>query len=389
MIAEYLGLRRNVVLLLAAIVMVGAGEELWMRFVPKYLEVLGAGTFAIAFYDGMMTALAALYAYPGGVVSDRWGHRRAFVSFSLVSMAGYALMLAWPRWEAALAAMFLFTAWANLSLPAMFSLVAANLPSNKLVMGIGVQSLVKRAPIIVGPVVGGMLLDAYGVVEGTRIGLAVCLVLSAGALALESRIDATGEVRNQGRPEFWRVVRGFDARLRSLLVSDILVRFCERIPAAWIVIYAMNEVQASAAEVGMLTALEMAVAMLCYIPVSHWADQGDKKPFVLATFGFFTLFPVALAFSGSVAMLAVAFVIRGLKEFGDPSRKALIVSYARPEERGAVVGAYYLIRDLAVSMGALVGGLLWAVSPRANFWAAAAVGAAGSLYYWVSMRDNS
>jgi len=256
-------------------------------------------------------------------------------------------------------------------------------------LGIGVQSLVKRAPIIVGPVVGGMLLDAYGVVEGTRIGLAVCLVLSAGALALESRIDATGEVRNQGRPEFWRVVRGFDARLRSLLVSDILVRFCERIPAAWIVIYAMNEVQASAAEVGMLTALEMAVAMLCYIPVSHWADQGDKKPFVLATFGFFTLFPVALAFSGSVAMLAVAFVIRGLKEFGDPSRKALIVSYARPEERGAVVGAYYLIRDLAVSMGALVGGLLWAVSPRANFWAAAAVGAAGSLYYWVSMRDNS
>jgi predicted MFS family arabinose efflux permease len=383
-IAEFLGLRRNVVLLLAAIVLVGAGEELWMRFVPKYLEVLGAGAMAIAFYDGMKTALAALYAYPGGLVSDRWGHRRAFVSFSLVSIAGYALMLAWPRWEAALAAMFLFTAWANLSLPGMFSLVAANLPSNKLVMGIGVQSLVKRAPIIVGPVVGGVLLDRYGVVEGTRIGLAVCIVLGLAATLLESRIDATGEKRSVRGPGLRELLRGFDARLRRLLVSDILVRFCERIPAAWVVIYAMNEVKASAAQVGLLTALEMGVAMVCYIPVSHWADQGDKKPFVLSTFAFFTLFPVALAFSNSVAMLAVAFVIRGLKEFGDPSRKALIVSYARPEERGAVVGAYYLIRDLAVSVGALAGGLLWAVSPAANFWAAAGVGAAGSLYYWWS-----
>ncbi|MBK5293244.1 MAG: MFS transporter [Acidobacteriia bacterium] len=381
---DFLGLRRNVVLLLAAVILTGAGEELWMRFVPKYLEALGAGALIIALYDGLKTALAALYAYPGGVISDRWGHRRSLIGFTAVSIAGYAIMLAWPTWEAALAAMFLIVAWSNLSLPAMFTLVATDLGPRKLVMGIGVQSLIKRLPIIVGPVAGGLLLDAYGVVSGVRIGLGVSIALGLLSMILESRIrDAAGAARHS-TPGFRAVVGSFSPALRRLLLSDILIRFCERIPAAWIVIYAMDQLHATGAQIGLLTALEMAIAIACYIPVAHRADRGDKAPFVMVTFIFFTLFPVALALSGSILMLAVAFAIRGMKEFGDPSRKALIVSYARADARGATVGAYYLIRDLTVSLGAIVGGLLWTISPAANFWTAAAVGVAGSLYYWRS-----
>src|ERR1051325_9153304 len=48
-------------------------------------------------------------------------------------------------------------------------------------------------------------------------------------------------------------------------------------------------------------------------------------------------------------MLACAFAIRGLKEFGDTSRKALIIGYSDPQRRGQMVGTYYLIRDLIVS----------------------------------------
>lgn len=41
-LAEFLGLRRNIVALLVAIVVIGMGEEVWMRFAPKYLQALGA-----------------------------------------------------------------------------------------------------------------------------------------------------------------------------------------------------------------------------------------------------------------------------------------------------------------------------------------------------------
>ena len=46
-VIDGLGLRRNIVVLSLAIFCVGLGEELWARFLPKYLEALGAGVLAI------------------------------------------------------------------------------------------------------------------------------------------------------------------------------------------------------------------------------------------------------------------------------------------------------------------------------------------------------
>src|SRR5881396_4407206 len=90
-LANFFGLKRNLVILLIAIFVIGAGEELWMRFVPKYLLAVGATVFVIGLYDALRTLLGALYAYPGGVLVDVWGHRRAFLAFNILSIIGYAL----------------------------------------------------------------------------------------------------------------------------------------------------------------------------------------------------------------------------------------------------------------------------------------------------------
>src|SRR6266581_5664897 len=139
-LADFFGLKRNLVILLSAILVIGAGEELWMRFVPKYLQTLGATVFVIGLYDALRTLLGAIYAYPGGVLVDIWGHRRAFIIFNLVSIVGYVLVLLFPHWAAVIAGMFLFLSWTCFSLPATFSLVGAALEANRHSMGVGVQS---------------------------------------------------------------------------------------------------------------------------------------------------------------------------------------------------------------------------------------------------------
>src|SRR5947208_8328545 len=95
--AEFFGLKRNLVVLLVAIFVIGAGEELWMRFLPKYLQALGATVFVIGLFDAFRTLLGAVYAYPGGVVVDRWGHRHAFVAFNVLSILGYTVVLLVPH----------------------------------------------------------------------------------------------------------------------------------------------------------------------------------------------------------------------------------------------------------------------------------------------------
>ncbi len=374
---------------------IGAGEELWMRFVPKFLQALGAAVFVIGLYDALRTLLGAVYAYPGGVIVDLWGHRRAFLTFNVVSIVGYALVLLVPHWAAVIAGMFLFLSWSCFSLPATFSLVAAALEANRHSMGIGVQSVIKRLPIMIAPFFGGLLIDRFGVIGGVRIALVISIVLSSATILVQRQLrDEPKEKSAPAEPwNFWQSLREFNSPMRRLLLSDILIRFCERIPYAWVVIFAMDYVGVSAKEIGVLTAVEMLAATLCIIPASHYADRYGREPFVIITFIMFTLFPVNLlvarGFPGySFPLLLVAFVIRGFKEFGDTSRKALIIGYCDPARCGQMVGTYYLVRDLIVSPGAILGAYLWNLGAVPNFLGAAALGIAGTIFYIKTIREQ-
>ena len=368
--AEFFGLKRNLVVLLLAI-------------------------FVIGLYDALRTLLGAVYAYPGGVIVDLWGHRRAFLTFNIVSIVGYALVLLVPHWAAVIAGMFLFLSWSCFSLPATFSLVAAALEANRHSMGIGVQSVIKRLPIMIAPFFGGLLIDRFGVIGGVRIALVISIVLSGATILVQRQLR--DEPKDKLAPEepwnFWQSLREFNSPMRRLLLSDILIRFCERIPYVWVVIFAMDYIGVSAKEIGVLTAVEMLAATLCIIPASHYADRYGREPFVIITFIMFTLFPVNLlvarGFPGySFPLLLVAFVIRGFKEFGDTSRKALIIGYCDPARCGQMVGTYYLVRDLIVSPGAILGAYLWNLGAVPNFLGAAALGIAGTIFYIKTIREQ-
>ena len=388
--AEFFGLKRNLAILLLAIFIIGAGEELWMRFVPKYLQTLGASVFVIGLYDALRTLLGAIYAYPGGVVVDRWGHRRAFLAFNLVSIIGYALVLLIPHWGAVIVGMFLFLSWSCFSLPATFSLVAAALEANRHSMGIGVQMIMRRLPIMIAPFFVGILIDHFGVVGGVRIALVISILLSAATIFVQRQIEDDPKPESAAKESInlWQSLRAFNSPMRRLLLSDILIRFCERIPYAWVVIFAMDYIGLSAKQVGVLITVEMLAATLCIIPSSYLADRYGRERFVIATFIMFAIFPLSLMASRNFAALTIAFTIRGFKEFGDTSRKALIIGYCDPDRCGQMVGAYYLVRDLIVSPAAILGAYLWLQGAALNFLAAAGVGILGTILYIKTIRDQ-
>lgn len=384
-ISEFLALRRNPALLLVALVLAGTGEKLWLGFAPKYLETLGAGVFVIGLFDALQTWLGAIYAYPGGWITDHWGQRRSLLLFNAISLAGYVLVLLWQHPAALLLGSVLFLAWSALSLPTTFTVVATSLQQHQHTMGIGVQSLVRRVPMMLGPLIGGWLVTKFGWTHGVRYALLLCIALSALTMLFQWSMFDPGRAGQAEPPHgfnFVGVVKSFTPALRELLVSDILIRFCERIPYAFVVLWAINHGGLTAQQFGYLVAIEMVTAMVCFIPTSYFADKYGRHPFILTTFVFFTLFPVTLLWAHDFGWLAFAFVIRGLKEFGDPARKAIIIGEAPPELRARTYGAYYLIRDCVVTGGSFLGAWLWSISPQANFIGAAVCGALGTIWFW-------
>jgi predicted MFS family arabinose efflux permease len=102
---------------------------------------------------------------------------------------------------------------------------------------------------------------------------------------------------------------------------------------------------------------------------------------VVATFVAFALFPLAVISAAGFAGLVAAFVVGGLRETGEPARKAVIVDLADPARRGRTTGLYYLMRSLAITPAALIGGALWSVRPELPFVVAGVFGLSGALVF--------
>src|SRR5437773_5825958 len=187
-LTDFLGLRQNTTLLLVALVFAGTGEKLWVGFVPKYLQTLGATVFIIGLFDALQTLLGALYAYPGGWLTDHWGQRRSLLLFSALSLAGYVVVLVWHHWLAVVLGAFLFLAWSSFSLPATFTIIATSLKQSQHTMGVGVQSMVRRVPMMAGPLTGGWLISHFGWQQGVKLALLGAIGLGAVTMIFQWRI---------------------------------------------------------------------------------------------------------------------------------------------------------------------------------------------------------
>lgn len=391
-IGHFLAINSATASLLLMVVLVGMGETMAERFLPLYLLTLGGGVISVGVLNGLDNLLSALYSLPGGYLSDRLGPKRALLVFNVVAIVGYAIVLVIPSWIAVLAGAVLFLSWSALSLPATLSLVATALPADKRTMAVTMHSLVRRVPMALGPLLGGALISAYGVSDGIRYAFFAAILLALVAMFLQHRFmpDEPGVRPKGGTGNVFELLRSMPKPLKKLLTADILIRFCEQMPYAFIVIWSMQLIEnpVTAFEFGILTTFEMATAVVVYIPVARAADKYSKRPFVAVTFFFFSIFPLVLLVSHSFEMLVVAFIVRGLKEFGEPTRKALIVDLAPDKNSASMFGAYYLFRDTVVSVAAFGGAFLWQASPTLNLVTASAMGLCGTLWFLLSGREN-
>jgi MFS family permease len=270
--------------------------------------------------------------------------------------------------------------------PTIFAVIGDSLPRQKRAVGFTLQSILKRIPMAIAPVVGGVLIASRGVVSGVRLGLLITLALAALASLVVATIRlplTTGQPTNVKK--LWRSLH---SALKRLLISDIIVRTGEGLVDVLVVLYVINLLNVSAAQYGALVALQMTTSMLVYLPAARFADRIGRKPFVVATFLCFALYPIAIVLSSGFGWLILAFVIGGLREIGEPSRKAMIVDFAEPHLRARTVGLYYLVRGLSITPAAVVGGVLWNVAPATPFFVAGIIGFIGVLVFALTVEEQ-
>ena len=383
---DFLSLERNVTVASGAVFLLGFGEELWKKFLPKYLEALGASTPMIGLFGTAEDFLDAVYQYPGGWIADRFGRRRALLFFLTLACGGYFVYLIGPSWPFAFLALALVMGWQSMASPAIFAVIGDALPKERRAMGFPVQSILKRVPVMIAPVVGGIIIASRGVVSGVHVGLIVTFALVTLTAFLIRFINVA---RLPHQPaNILGVWNSFQSGLKRLLISDIFIRTCEGMADVFVILYVTNVLHVSFARFGTLIAISTISTLVIYLPAAKAADRGGRRPFIIATFCAFALYPLAIISAHDFGGLVIAFIIGGLREIGEPARKAMIVDFAEPQLRARSVGLYYLLRSLAITPAAVIGGLLWKVAPQTPFALAGCFGVVGTFIFIATVRER-
>jgi MFS family permease len=404
-----LAVNRTVGIVLVSLLFFGLGEQLWSPFFPSYLEarirpdpattvagVALSALLAVGIYACLRNLFEAVCYIGGGRITARLGDRGSLILFGMLTIAGYAIFLISNSPAAAIVATLLIVGWEPLSVPVTFTTVGATVTKANQGMAFALQSIQKRLPKIIGPVVAGLVLAAairyygdpdVGHVVGMQWLVGVALLLGLGSLAIQIRFMPHQEPAPLG-PGAWTIVRSFHPTLRHLLVAEVFTRWCDWLVREFVVLYLLAVRGVDPAYAGILFAVQNVTALLTYLPIGRMTAVVGLQPFIGLTFVFFALFPLVLAIVPDGWGLVVAFVVYGLREIGEPARKALITSLFPKAVRAEGVGLYWGLRSLAICWASLVGALVWyAFGPEHLLYLAFALGCLGAAVFYRLVRE--
>ena len=401
--AGWLGINRATLAVLIVIGGLGLSEEIWRNFLAIQLKdsVTGVNQAAqvlnAAKYMGIFAVLVNLlegFGYIiGGRVAHRLGPRVALLISALPMLIGFTLLLSVKEpWLIILGAL-LITNWEALSVPATFEVVGSEVPQNRRTIAFAVMSIQKRLPKVLGPLIGGFVMAVgYWLNLSLAFGLVIlaCLV----QFFLLHRMKPKDHVKPVAVRE---VLRNIPPDLKRLLSAEILLRWGDWFVRDFAVLYVVGVLMRSNQEAGVLIALTSLTALLTYIPAGKIIDRAPSpKPYIGVTFFLFALFPINLVLLPKLlpalgvpmmGALGLIFVLNGLRELGEPARKAMISGGFSSDIRVRAIGLYWGLRSFAFCPAPLISYLLWRwLGPQSTFLIGGIVGMLGTAWFWLRVK---
>jgi predicted MFS family arabinose efflux permease len=388
-VANWFGINRATLAVLVAIGGLGLSEEIWRSYFGIHLRKESGDILQLAVFAVFVNFLEGFGYIIGGTVAHKLGARSALAVSALPVAIGFGVMLSVSDPWFLVAGALLITNWEPLSVPATFDVVGSELPKNRRTIAFAMQSIQKRVPKVLGPLIGGLaFLKTFKLNIALALGILGVSILTQ--IFLLSRMKPKPEPKHVPLKE---VLRNMPPDLRMLLSAEILLRWGDWFVRDFAGVYVVFHLQQPSMRYGELAALTSFTALVTYIPVGKLVDRAaSPKPYIGLTFLLFSLFPICLVLlpkSGlplSVA-LAITFIVNGLRELGEPARKAMIASGFPPEYRARAVGLYWGLRSFAFFPAPIVAYLLWKhLGPDATFLIGGGIGLLGTAWFWLRVQ---
>jgi len=376
-------------------------QQGWNPFWPKYmLDNLGATVTIIGFTTAITTAERLIFQLPGGILADRYGRKRIIVYGTLIRTLSPLIYFLAPTWEWIIPAA-LINGMASLYMPAFSAIVADSLPEKRRGAGYGAYNTITNIPMMIGPLIGGLAIEAYGYEFGVKLFLA--LQTAVGLImtvvrhmilheTIESRhVDSKAPLVPTGR-----MFREFPGTIKVMIVVAIIGSFSSRLVYDLINLYALEVLMLSPGQLGLINTAVGATSTLLALPGGMMSDRYGRRNNIMLgrtvspiSQGLVTLAGGFNAYFAVRVFNAAGIAVGGSgMEAGGPSWNALIADIVPTEKRATVLGTIGTLTAVVAAPGSVLGGYLWdTVSPQLPFQLSMVVGLISAALFWVRVRE--
>ena len=338
---------------------------------PGLLVRFGASELDIGILSGAMSAVAILARPPVGRVMDVRGRRPILLLGGLMGTASCAAYFLVDGWGVLLYAVRIVHGVSEAMLFAsLFAIAADIVPASRRIEGIGLFGVSGLLPMALGGVVGEWLL-ARG-----DFPLLFAAATAANLVALVLSIPVPEAPPAEGEAPRGVLAAVFDRKLVPLWASGLL--FAVAI-AAYFILLKTYVLSIGVGSIGDFFAAYAITACLLRLFAGSLPERAGPKRVLAFAMGALAAGLVLLAFATSRTDLAIAGVLAGAGHgYTFPILLGLVVSRARPNERGAALAVFTALFDAGTLLGGpMLGAVVEAASYPAMFVFAAALAACG------------
>jgi MFS family permease len=324
-------------------------------------------------------ALAAVQ-FPGGYITDKHGRRRLIVTFTFgITFANLFYVLA-PSWHFILIGIVL----QNLFLvyqPALQAIIADSLPSEKRGMGFSMIMFVNNLATVFSPTIAGLLYLQFGLVLGVRIAYLTVFAFDLAAAFLRIKLVETLQNNSNGT-SILGAVREYPKAVKEGLgvwrllprsmfytfITNAIASFAYAMLMPYLLVYATETLHIDRFNWALLMTWFTASMILSSLPCGKLTDKTGRKMPLAVSWVCLALFPL-LFLLGDLRVLFVAYFVFGVSNaLFAAAYQALEADLVPREMRGKEVGCSQFITYVLMSIGGLLGGLIYQyVSPVSLF----------------------
>jgi len=347
----------------------GLSSALIMPYFSNYAKILGADDLSIAYIRSIGAYALALSILIGGFLTDRIGRVKTIITGTtmiVIIQFCYALVSSWEH----LAILWIIDQAAHFYQPALTAIIMDSMPRDKLYQGFILLNIFPAIPWIFMPVIGGKLVDLYGL-NGFRIGFIASGAISAIVLILRVRmLRETLVARNNNNSiiDSFKELLKYRSELIKALKIIVYTAFLSPLSTAvyqtYASIIAINYLGASYSDWGVMNSLSTIVSILISVILALFKNIVVAR-ILIATGILLFLSQINMAYIMSIGRydpILMALTVSSLAATGaltGPLISMILTLILPVEIRGRVTGFQRMLENIGVAATSIFAGLIF------------------------------